>query len=262
MWIVTAYQSYCWSYHDLSVFLTLCQICPHRCTIGTIDTMKFENLNLDMFGLVWLGLGEFGAKMLKLHRKMQWSWKESKWSWKNHICPYCDCNACIFNKNRSYGLERVPRSSPFCHVLAILSKNGWKMQGIWRIWLPTVGHTLAMTHVYNVKYTSLRLNGLQIYPVCVHSPLPDPWLSWALIEPVVCTKILSSCSYPPGQWCNCEHWKMAFLFSFSLTGHSLLVPSEEQVQHCHHVSYTNKLYFGVYSWHVGKAVYCCARAVQ
>ena len=41
--------------------------------MGTIDTMKFENLNLDVFGLVWLGLGEFGAKMLNLYRKMQWS---------------------------------------------------------------------------------------------------------------------------------------------------------------------------------------------
>ena len=73
MGIVAAYQSYCGSYHDLSVFLTLCQICSHGCTIGTIDTMKFENLNLDMFGLVWFGLGEFGAKMLNLYRKMQWS---------------------------------------------------------------------------------------------------------------------------------------------------------------------------------------------
>ena len=110
------------------------------------------------------------------------------------------------------------------------------MQGVWPNWLPTVGHTLAMTHIYNSKYTSLRL---RMVFLCVHGPLPDPWLSWALIEPVVCTKILSSCSYPPGQWCNCEHWKMAFLFSFSLTGLSLLLPREEQVQRCHHVSYTN-----------------------
>ena len=134
------------------------------------------------------------------------------------------------------------------------------MQGIWPNWLPTVGHTLAMTHVYNLKYTSLRLGMVFL---CVHSPLPDPWLSWALIEPVVCTKILSSCSYPPGQWCNCEHWKMAFLFSFSLTGLSLLMPQEEQVQRCHHVSYTNKSNaILVIAWRVGKAVYCCAGAVQ
>ena len=30
--------------------------------MGTIDTMKFENLNLDMFGLVWLGLDEMEPK--------------------------------------------------------------------------------------------------------------------------------------------------------------------------------------------------------
>ena len=38
---------------------------------------------------------------------------------------------------------------------------------------------------------------------------------------------------------TCEHWKMAFLFSFSLTGLSFLLPWEEQVQRCHHVSYRN-----------------------
>ena len=153
---------------------------------------------------------------------MQWSWKESNGLERTICVPYFDRIACIINKNRSNGLERLSRYPPFLPCVSRSEQNGWKMQGIWPIWLPTVGHTLAMTHVYNLKYTSLRLNGLQICPVCVHGPLPDPWLSWALIEPVVCTKILSSCSYPPGQWCNCEHWKMAFLFSFSLTGLSLL----------------------------------------
>ena len=57
----------------MSVFLTLCQICSHGCTMGTIDTMEFENLNLDMFGLVWLGLDKIGAIILDLYRKMQWS---------------------------------------------------------------------------------------------------------------------------------------------------------------------------------------------
>ena len=129
MWIATAYQPYCWSYHELCVFLTLSQICSHGCTIGTIDTMKFENLNFNVFGLVWLGLDEMEPKMVNLYRKMQWSWKESKWSWKNHIHPYYDHIACIFDKNRSNGLERNPRSSPFCHVLAVLSKNGWICRG-------------------------------------------------------------------------------------------------------------------------------------
>ena len=51
---------------------------------------------LDLF---WLGLDEMEAKMLDLYTVMQWSWKESKWSWKNHIRPYFDRIACIFNKN-------------------------------------------------------------------------------------------------------------------------------------------------------------------
>ena len=41
--------------------------------MGTIDTMEFENLNFNMFGLVWLGLDEMEPKMVNLYRKMQWS---------------------------------------------------------------------------------------------------------------------------------------------------------------------------------------------
>ena len=63
-----------------------------------------------------------------------------------------------------------------CHV----KENGYKMQGIWPNWLPTFGHALTMTHVYNLEYTPLRLMVCKICPVCVHSPLPDSWLSWAL----------------------------------------------------------------------------------
>ena len=111
------------------------------------------------------------------------------------------------------------------------------MQGIWPNWLPTVGHTLAMTHVYNSKYTSLRL--LMVF-LCVSTVLclildsPEPWLNQLYAQ--------RSCLAAPtllGNDATCEHWKMAFLFSFSLTGLSLLMPQEEQVQRCHHVSYTN-----------------------
>ena len=74
--------------------------------------------------------------------------------------------------------------------------------------------------------------------LCLILDSPEPWLG-----PVVCTKILSSCSYPPGQWCNCEHgWILGFSFSPSLWLVLFLLPWEEQVQHCHHVSYTNKQY--------------------
>ena len=54
----------------MSVFLTLCQICSHGCTIGTIDTMEFENLNFGMFGPVWLGCMKMVPKMLNLYTKI------------------------------------------------------------------------------------------------------------------------------------------------------------------------------------------------
>ena len=127
--ILTAYQSYCWSYCDLSVFLTLCQICSHGCTIGTIDTMEFENLNLDMFGLVLAWFDWTWSQNVENTQKNAMVLKGIKWSWKNHIRPYYDHICCIFNENRSNGVERNPRSSPFCHVLAVSSKNGWICRG-------------------------------------------------------------------------------------------------------------------------------------
>ena len=121
------------------------------------------------------------------------------------------------------------------------------MQGIWPNWLPVVGHTLAMIHVYNLKYTSLRLlmvckSVLYVSTVlCLILDSPEPWLNQLYAW--------RSCLAAPtllGNDATCEHWKMAFLFSFSLTGLSLLLPQEEQVQHCHHVSYTNNT---LYSWY-------------
>ena len=56
---------------------------------------------------------------------------------------------------------------------------------------------------------------------------------------------------------------MAFLFSFSLTGLSLLLPQEEQVQRCHHVSYTNKSNcYLVVAWRDGKPFIAVLGAVQ
>ena len=87
---------------------------------------------------------------------MQWSWKESKWSWKNHICPYFDHIACKFNKNRSNGLERNQDPFLFGCLLAVSEQKWLYFAGDWPNWLPTVGHTLAKTHIYKSKYTSLR----------------------------------------------------------------------------------------------------------
>ena len=155
--------------------------------------------------------------------------------------------ACNFNKKRSNGLERKSRSSPFCHVSAVSEQKWLFCAGEWPNWLPMVGHTLAKAHIYKVKiyFSENLLVDCDPSCVCPQSSAwsfldsPEPWLG-----PVVCTKILSSCSYPPGQWCNCEHgWILGFSFSPSLWLVLFLLPWEEQVQHCHHVLYTNKQYF-------------------
>ena len=36
--------------------ITYCQICSHGCTMSTIDTIRFENLNFNGWKLFWLGL--------------------------------------------------------------------------------------------------------------------------------------------------------------------------------------------------------------
>ena len=175
---------------------------------------------------------------------MQWSWKESKWSWKNHVCPYFDHVACNFNKKRSNDLERKSRS-PFCHVSAVSEQKWLFCAGEWPNWLPTVGYTLAKAHIYKSYFSENLLVDWSILCVstvlCLILDSPEPWLG-----PAVCTKILSSCSYPPGQWCNCEHgWILGFSFSPSLWLVLFLLPWEEQVQCCHHVLYANKQYCAV-----------------
>ena len=100
------------------------------------------------------------------------------------------------------------------------SKKWLFYAGEWPISLPTVGHKLAKTHIYNSKHTPWELIGWWwSVPVC-------PWSSaWSLtllsldLDQLYTWRSWSSCSYPPGQWCNYEHggdpW--LFLFSFSLT---------------------------------------------
>ena len=125
------------------------------------------------------------------------------------------------------------------------------------------GHTLAKTHIYKAKYTSLRTYWLTdlscVCPqsLCLILDSPEPWFG-----PVVCMKILSSCSYPPGQWLQLWTWVdpwLSFFPSLWLVVFPLL-PWEEQVQCCHHVSYTNKQYSCWLLLASGKAFYCCARA--
>ena len=163
------------------------------------------------------------AKMLDLYTKMQWSWKESKWSWKNHICPYFDCIACIFNKNRSNGLER--NQDPLLllcdsHIRAKMAV----FAGDWPNWLPTVGHTLAKTHIYKAKYTSLRTYWLtDLSCVC---PQSSAWsltlLSHDLDQLYAQRSYLAAPTLLGNDTTVNTGRSLAFLFSFSLTS---LIPS-------------------------------------
>ena len=114
---------------------------------------------------------------------MQWSWKESNGLERTIYVPYFDRIACIINKTMGDGLERNPRSPPFLLCAGRIEQKWLNMQGIWPNWLPTVGHTLAMTHVYNSKYTSLRLlmvckSVLYVSTVlCLILDSPEPWLN-------------------------------------------------------------------------------------
>ena len=107
--------------------------------------------------------------------------------------------------------------------------------GEWSNWLPTVGHKLAMTNMFRTQ--NILHENKMVWFLCVHVPLPDPWLSWAFVwTSCMHQDPIGSCSYLfPGQWFSCEHrWiPWLFLFSFSLT--SLILLQEEQVQCCHHV---------------------------
>ena len=137
-----------------------------------------------------------------------------------------------------------------------IERKWLKLQGIWPNWLPMVGHTLAMTHVYNLKYTSLRTYWLtNLSCVC---PQSSAWsltlLSLELNQLYAWRSYLAAPTHLGNDATVNMGRSLAFLFSFSLTGLSLLLPQEEQVQCCHHVLYTNKQYFVGYCWHAGKAV--------
>ena len=150
---------------------------------------------------------------------MQWSWKESNGLERTIYVPYFDRIGCIINKTMGKWSWKKSKIPSFCCVPAISSKNGWICRGFDLTDCLTVGHTLAMTHVYNSKYTSLRLlmvckSVLYVSMVlCLILDSPEPWLNQLYAW--------RSCLAAPtllGNDATCEHWKMAFLFSFSLTG--------------------------------------------
>ena len=164
------------------------------------------------------------AKMLDLYTKMQWSWKESKWSWKNHIHPYFDHIACIFNKNRSNGSWKKSKILSFCHVIAVSEQKWLYFAGDQPNWLSMVGHTLAKTHIYKSKYTSLRTYWLtNLSCVC---PQSSAWsltlLSLDLDQLYAWISYLAAPTLLGNDATVNTGRSLAFLFSFSLTG---LIPS-------------------------------------
>ena len=163
--------------HCVCLFNT-CWMYSHGCSIGTIDTMEIWNFWIcARLGLLaWFGC--FGTKMW-IYRKMHRSKRNLTGFLKNQICPYYDGIACILIKIGVMAWNGSKIVSFLLHSCRV-EENGYKMQEIWPNWLPTFGHVLTTTHIYNLEYTSLRLMVCIICPVCVHGPLPDSWLSWAL----------------------------------------------------------------------------------
>ena len=136
--------------------------------------------------------------------------------------------------------------------------------GDWPNWLPMVGHTLAKTHVYNLKYTSLRTYWLtNLSCVCPQSSAWSLTLQSLDLDQLYAWRSHLAAPTLLGNDATVNMVRsLAFLFSFSLTSLILLLPWEEQVQRCHHISYTNKQYCCWLLLACGKAFYCCAHAVQ
>ena len=118
-----------------------------------------------------------------------------------------------------------------------------------------VGHALAKAHIYKSKYTSLRTYWLtDLSCVC---PWSSAWSSTLLsldLDQLYGQRSYLAAPTLLGNDATREHGLDPWLsFSPSLWPVLfLLLPWEEQVQHCHHVSYTNKQYFVGYCWHVVK----------
>ena len=163
------------------------------------------------------------AKMFDLYRFMQWSWKESKWSWKNHICPYFDRIACIFNKIGVMVLKEI-QDPPLLPCDSCIRAKWLYFAGDWPNWLPLVGHTLAKTHVYNSKYTSLRTYWLtNLSCVCPQSSAWSLTLLGIDLDQLYARRSYLAAPTLLGNDATVNTGRsLAFLFSFSLTS---LIPS-------------------------------------
>ena len=130
------------------------------------------------------------------------------------------------------------------------------MQGIWPIWLPMVGHALATTHVYNLKYTSLRL--LMVFlcvsmVLCLIHDSPEPWLNqlYARRSCLAAPTLLGNdATVNTGKWLSFSPslWPVLVFYCHGRSKFSAATMSRIQII---------MLYLFI-AWCDGKAVYCCA----
>ena len=117
-----------WELSQFMCCLTLCQICSSQCTMGTIDTEKFENLNLMVepcFGLIWMKLRPKCWIYNGLGNGLERNQNGLEITIYVPILTILPVN---LKKNGSNGLERKLRSSPFTMQMLYRSKNGCFMQ--------------------------------------------------------------------------------------------------------------------------------------
>ena len=90
---------------------------------------RFEILNLRvvrLVGMVWV----FWCQNVNLYRRMHWLKRNLAGLLKNHIRPYYDCIACIFNKNRSSVLKWFQDIFLCAVFLRVSRKMAYKMREI------------------------------------------------------------------------------------------------------------------------------------
>ena len=112
----------------------------------------------------------------------------------------------------------------FCHVIAISEQKWLFFAGDWPNWLPMVGHTLAKTHIYKSKYTSLRTYWLtDLSCVCPQSSASSLTLLSLDLDQLYAWRSYLAAPTLLGNYATVNMGRsLAFLFSFSLTG---LIPS-------------------------------------
>ena len=149
-------------------------------------------------------------------------------------------------------------------MIAVSEQKWLFFAGEWPNWLPTVGHTLAKTHIYKSKYTSLRTYWLtDLSCVCPRSS------AWSLtLLSLDLDQLYARRSYlaVPTLLGNDATVNMGRSLAFPF-----LLLSDQSYSFCHRrskfsaatmsrIQISNTLLWLLLA--CGKAFYCCARAVH